>query len=385
MFTRNSMLWLGLATGVAAWGQPAGRPDPASAIRLNLPRGAPVSIVSTDFGDSRVQPRGGALVLDLHATLTLRNNSPQSIRGVTLLVLAQEMTAGGKGSVAVPSLNVPPGQSFPVRINLRLLRPLPAPAGPLVEVDLDGVLFADFSFFGPNRLESRRTLTVWEMEARRDREYLKSVLKKEGAAGLQQEILASLGRQASRPRLDVQVSRGGARAISAAVNALTGRNVNFAFLQLPDSPLEALSGAAQVNGAEASSPRIEVMNRSDRPVRYFEMGWIVKDASGQQFLAGSVPASSPALDLRPGRSAVTLQERSYRFTRGSEQPPTITGMTGFVSQVEFADGRIWIPSRKDLSEGSLLGIVPVSAEEQRLSEIYRTKGLQALIEELGKF
>ena len=398
MFIRNNAhrtlpawipaVFLALAVAGLAHGQiplqTSDRPDPASVIRWNF-AGAPVSVVSADLGDTRVQARGGAMVLDLHAMLTLRNNSPRGVRGVTLAVLAQELTPGGKGSVAVPSLNVAPGASFPMRINLRLLRPLPAPAGPLVEVTLDGVLFADYSFFGPNRLESRRTMTVWEMEARRDREYLKTVLEKDGQAGLQQEMLASLSRQSSRPRFDVQVGRtGGSRAISAAVSTLTGRNLNFAFLRLPDSPLDLISGMAQVNGAEAESPRIEVTNKSNRPVRYFEVGWIVKDASGGQVLAGSLPAPSSSGDLAPGRSATALLDRAYRFSHGQELP-SITGMTGFISQVEFSDGTIWIPTRKALGEQSLLGIVPVSAEEQRLSQIYRTKGLQALVEELGKF
>lgn len=381
MSTRNSWICFCLLAG-AAWAQSV-QPDPASTIRVNLAPGAPLSVVSTDLGDSRIQARGGAMILDLHATVMLRNDAAQNVRGVTLVVLAQEMTPGGKGSVAVPSLNIPSGKTFPVRINLRLLRPLPAPAGPLVEVGLDGVLFSDFSFFGPNRLESRRTLTVWEQEARRDREYLKTVLSQKGPGGLQDEVLASLSRQSERPRLDVQVSRP-ARAISAAVNALTAHNVNFAFLKLPDSPLDLLSGAVQVSGSEASSPRIEVVNRSNRPVRYFEVGWIVEDSAGRKYLAGSIPASSSALDLPPGRSAAAAQDRTFRFTHGPE-PASISKMAGFLSQVEFADGAIWIPGRSALRETPLLGVLPVSAEEQRLTEIYRTRGLQALIEELGKF
>ena len=195
MSTRSKVVSLWLATGLAALAQSPDLLKADSAIRFNVAADAPVSVVSTDLGDSRVQARGGAMVLDLHATLTLRNNGSQNIRGVTMLVLAQEMTPGGKGSVAIPSLNVAPGRNFPVRINLRLLRPLPAPVGPLVEVGLDGVLFADLSFVGPNRLESRRTMTAWELEARRDREYLKAVLEKNGPEGLQHEILASLSRQ----------------------------------------------------------------------------------------------------------------------------------------------------------------------------------------------
>jgi hypothetical protein len=381
MFTRNSWLSIGLLA-TAAWAQSI-QPDAASAIRVNLAANAPVQVVSTDLGDSRIQARGGAMVLDLHATVVLRNNAPQNVRGVTMVVLAQEMTPGGKGSVAIPSLNIPSGKTFPVRINLRLLRPLPAPAGPLVEVGLDGVLFSDFSFFGPNRLESRRMLTAWEQEARRDRDYLKNVLSQKGRDGLQQEMLASLARQSDRPRLDVQVSRP-TRAISAAVSALTGHNLSFAFLKLPDSPLEPLSGSAQVNGSEASSPHITVANRSDRPVRYFEVGWIVEDSAGRQYLAGSIPASSSSLDLAPGRSTSATQDRTFRFSRGSD-PASISKMSGFVSQVEFADGSIWIPTRKALHETPLLGVLPVSAEEQRLSEIYHSKGLQALVEELNRF
>ena len=375
---RNNWICLWLAAGLALAQIPQ-PPEAASAMRLNLAPGSPLEVVSTDMGDSRVQNRGGAMVLDLNATVTLKNKGGRNVRGVTLLVLAQEMTPGGKGSVAVPSLNVAPGSSFPVRINLRLLRPLPAPAGPLVEVGLDGVLFSDLSFFGPNRLESRRTLLVWEMEARRDRDHLKTVLAKEGPAGLQQEILASLSRQQARPRLDVQVSRSGSRAISAAVNALTGRNVHFAFLRIPEAPLDLVSGDAHLSGGEASSPRIEVANRSSRPVRYFEVGWIVRDAAGRDFLAGSIPSEGASLDLGPGQSAGTLQGRTYKFA------PEITSMRSFLSQVEFTDGTIWIPGRKALRDASLLATVPVSPEEQRLTELYRTKGLPALIEELGKF
>ena len=57
-------------------------------------------------------------------------------------------------------------------------------AGPLVQVTLDGVLFQDLSFYGPNRLDSQRSLTAWEMEAQRDRQHFKSVLAAQGAPGL---------------------------------------------------------------------------------------------------------------------------------------------------------------------------------------------------------
>src|SRR5438876_10480810 len=133
--------------------------DPHSSIGIDLPSDSPVALLKTDVGESRATPRGGALIVDLHMALSLRNSSPHHIRGVTLLVMAQEVTPGGKASVSVPSLNVAPGQAFPVRVDLRLLKPLQTGPGPLVKVSLDGVLFENFDFYGPNRLNSRRSMT----------------------------------------------------------------------------------------------------------------------------------------------------------------------------------------------------------------------------------
>jgi hypothetical protein len=298
-----------------------------------------------------------------------------------LLVQAQEVTPGGKGSVAVPSLDVRPGETFPIRIDLRLLRPLMAGGGPLAEVSLDGVLFEDLSFYGPDRLNSRRSMTTWELEARRDRRHFKSVLEARGPEGLREAIVESIERLAERPRLDVQVIRRG-RATAVAAQE---RQCNFAFLQIPDSPLEPVSGLARVAGGEARAPRIEVRNRSDRPVRYFEIGWIIRDREGREFLAGSVPAANSGLTLAPGAKGQVGEDASLRFTRAAGQSVAIDGMTGFVSEVEFSDGTMWIPARAALDDPRLRSVLAPSAEEQRLADLYRRRGLAALVNELKKF
>jgi hypothetical protein len=53
--------------------------------------------------------------------------------------------------------------------------------------------------------------------------------------------------------------------------------------------------------------------------------------------------------------------------------------------VEFADGKMWVPNRQNLENAALLNVLAPSAEEQRLSDLYRKKGIQALVEELKKF
>lgn len=352
-------------------------------IKINVPADSPVTLVSTSMGESRAMPRGAALVLDLHMSLTLRNSSPNRIHGVALRVVSQEVTVGGKASVSVPSLNVGPGEAFPVRIDLQLMRPTQVAGGPLVQVDLDGVLFQDFSFYGPDRLNSRRSMTAWEMEAQRDREHFKRVLAQFGPQGLQQEMLSSLTRQSERPQLDVRVVRR--RAVSgagAAVNA--AQTAQFAFVNFPDSPVEPLDGWAELSGNEAQSPRIQVRNRSNKPVKYVELAWLVSDEKGRQYVAASLPASDPDLYLPPGRTARVLQDTELRFSLHSE-PVNIRKMTGFVSQVEFTDGKVWIPNRQNLENAALLTVLAPSAEEQRLSDLYRKKGLQALVDELHKF
>ena len=94
--------------------------------KIDLPKDSPVAVLSADYKESNETARGGAMLLDLHAALSLRNSSQRRIRGITLLVTAQDVTPGGKGSVTVTSLDVGPDETFPVRIDLRLLRPLQA-------------------------------------------------------------------------------------------------------------------------------------------------------------------------------------------------------------------------------------------------------------------
>lgn len=343
-----------------------------SSWRIQLPKDAPVAVVSANWGDSKSSARGGAVVLDLHTSLALKNIGGQRIRGVTLLVTAQEVAPGGKASVAVPSLDVAPGETFPVRIDLRLLRPLAGGTGPLVEIGLDGVLFETLGFYGPDKLNSRRSLTAWELEARRDRQHFKSILTARGGEGLRQEMVASLARQAAHPRLDVQVARG------RTTNQEAGRDVQVAFVRMPDSPVEALDSVGHVAGNEARLPHIELVNHSDRAVKYLEIAMLVADGQGRRYVAGAVPGE---VRLGPGQKGALEQRNGLRINSAG----SITGVSGYVSQVEFTDGTLWVPSRASLADPALRMAANCSPEEQRLGEIYRKKGLTALIEELKKF
>jgi len=342
MWRLISGLWL----GTAAFSQ----------IKVEFPKDAPLTVVSGDWGGSRISPRGGALVLDLRTSLVLKNTSAERVRGVTLLVTAAELTAGGKASVTVPSLDVKPGETFPVRIDLRLLRPN-AGFQAAVVVTLDGVLFDSLGFYGENKLNSRRAMLAWELEARRDRRHFLEALARGGPSLLQAEIVAAIARMDSQPRLDVQVVRG------RSTNVEPDQVIPLAALDLPGAPVEILAGQAGMAGFELRSPSFEIRNRSSSPIRFVELGWGTRQATG-----GAFPAE---VALQPGERTLISPEVTLKM------PAALTDLTAFVSTVEFSDGSVWVPPARSLRR--------VSPEEQRLTEIYRRRGLDALIGELKKF
>ena len=357
--------------------------DPAKSVQIDLPPDAPLNLTSMTMGDSRATSRGGAIVLDLHMGLTLRNSGARHVRGVTLLVTAQEFAPGGKGSVTRPSIDVPPGENFTLPVDIRLVRPVRETAGPLVRVQLDGVLFDDLSFYGPNKLDSQRALTFWEAQAQRDRAYFRQVLQAKGQSGLQEAMIASIVKGPERSQLNVALSRNG-RAVGSVLVPGTEHAERFAVLNLPDAPVRPLEGWAAISGNEARSPQIEVENTSGKPVRYVEIGWLLKDKQGNQFVAGTVPASESAMILPAGQRARLQQDTVLKFSR-SGRPVEIGGMTAYVNQVEFADGHVWVPSRQDLDSSPLLRVTAPSPEEQRLTDIYQRKGIAALVADLTRY
>ena len=113
------------------------------------------------------------------------------------------------------------------------------------------------------------------------------------------------------------------------------------------------------------------------------MGWIVRDERGRDFLAGSVPAP---IQLAPVQTGTMTESGTLRFSHPLGQPMSIEGLTAFINDVEFADGKLWIPSRADIQAATpdpvLRRALVTSPEQQRLAEIYRRKGVAGLAEAL---
>lgn len=363
MWRRSNSLAMALcAASALGWAQPA-------PFRAVLPEGGPVNLVSADWGNSAATARGGAVLVDLHATLAMRNSSPRRIRAVSLRVVAQELAPGGRGTVTRPGLDVAPGEEFSVRIDMRLMRPLTPQPAVLAEVALDGVLFDDLTFFGPNRMNARRTMLAWEMEARRDRQMLAGLLDSGGPEALRARLLETLARSSAGAMMPVQVVRGAAPATALE----QGRQVELAALQLPDAPVEVLAGQAQVAGAEVRAPRVEVANRSRRAVRFIELGWLAPDGTGRLLPAGTLPSE---VQLSPGQRLTVRTGTRVRFARA------VDALTVYPALVEFEDGGVWVPGAAAWAQLNLREALPVSGEMMRLAELYRKRGLEAVVQQI---
>jgi hypothetical protein len=183
--------------------------------------------------------------------------------------------------------------------------------------------------------------------------------------------MLALASQDQRPGQGVQVVHG------RATNQEVERDVQFAFVRIPDSPVEGVNGMARVSGNVARAPRFTFRNRSKRPVERLEIGWIVKDQQGREFYAASMPTD---LKLAPNQVGEFRQDNALRF----DPSVTIQSVRGYVAGVEFSGGGQWVTPREALN-GSLRGLAPPSPEEQRLLQIYTRMGVDTLIEELKKY
>ena len=177
---------------------PAGVRDEHYALRIDLPNDTPVTVVSVNSGQTNSMIPGGAILIDLHVSLSLRNSSHRHIRGVSRIVVAEEVAPGRKGSVLPPNLNIAEGD-VPLRIDPRLIRscrcrPFYARAGKVGR----RAVFDNLQFFGPSKLSLRRSMTIRGLDARLDRERFKSLLTHAYIKGLQKEILASLNHHLKR-------------------------------------------------------------------------------------------------------------------------------------------------------------------------------------------
>lgn len=345
-------------------------------LTVEFPKDSPVLIVSSGLGSTTAHIQGASIALEIRTSLLLRNTGKKAIHGLTLRVDAGNFHPAAQGSVTMPSLDAQPGDTFPVRIDMELVRPfnVQRSEAPLVQVSLDCALFDDLTAYGPDKLGSKRALMVYELESRRDRHYLANLLNTGRVGELRRELDFGLG-GSNLPQLAMELLRAPDRSNEAGHQHPMAVDV----VAFSDSPIEAKGGTARVVGNDLEAPMVRVTNRSQRPVRSIEMGWIVRDENGRDFMAGSLPKK---IVLNPVESAQMTEAGDVRFLRPGGRPLDIENLLAFVNSVEYGDGSLWIPSRADIDQATgdpvLRHALAASPEQQRLENLYRRHGMNAL-------
>ena len=350
-------------------------------IAVTIPEGVPVRAMASDFSSSDVEPRGGVLVINLSGTVHLENVGQEVIRALVLRIEAGDGAFGGRAAVTVPSRHTPRGEGLDIPINIRLLRPLPLPSGPAVVIEPDSVLFASMTSAGPDRLGAAGRLRVLEAEAQRDRAFFLSKIDSGGLPELATAMQDSLRRQAARPRLSVRLAGNGPATAGPAADP---RRVEIAFLDIPGAPVVAEGAVATALETVWSAPQFDLHNRSDQAVHHLDIGWLAEDAAGVVYSLGSAPLGGRP-QMAAGARLETRPESRFRIefpTSGGGH--ALGGMTAFLRSAGLMDGSVWVPSREALDVSGLADALPVSAEEERLSLLYRDRGPRAVEAELRK-
>jgi hypothetical protein len=218
---------------------------------------------------------------------------------------------------------------------------------------------------------------VYELQARRDRAYLAKLIQNGRWTDIREELNFGLE--------DFSPQQFGLELLKEPSPASHERSMSISPVLFPSSPVTALGGAARVTGNEVRTPHIEVRNGSRKTVQSLDMGWIVRDERGRDFVAGSTPA---AVRLAPVQADRVSESATLRFSGPKGQPMLIEGLMAFVNDVEFGDGSVWIPTRLDIeaatSDPGLRRALATSPEQQRLADVYRRRGISGLIDELRR-
>ncbi len=358
MWTRRSFAAACSALGVAALNLSRLRSESVRYATVTIANGVPLSVWSSDFSAST----RGAGRSELRGDIEFRNEGAKPIRGLALGV-STPPGAPPSASVLLPALNAPARSTFTAPIRLSLGGTAGDP--PWVEVSVDGCLADDLSFSGSDRRGSRRRLTVAELERRRERERLATVLGRDGRAGLEQELIRIERRRSGGPLISpAPAGSSAADRIEASVVAIDG------------APLDIASGSALLSADRAGSPEVQVRNSAGRSIRSFEIGWAVSDRDGIRAFAGAILSASGLLAPRQATSASS----AAAVEAGSGI--VLNALTVYVRNAEFADGEFWLPSSEGLAAAGLAEVEPPSNEALRLIALRDREGIAAVVQAL---
>jgi hypothetical protein len=224
--------------------------------------------------------------------------------------------------------------------------------------------------------------TVKEAEEERDRRYLASF------APAPVNALSNNGSPRTNPVLDQWADRVrtqdrhlpqpvvGLRAEMYRSHALPAR---VEVVALPESPLEIVSAEALFAEGRLIDPVVEVRNSSSHVIRDYQIVWVFRDASGNEFRGRLMSWGAGAKALEPGARA----KLSETIVLEADQKAPLATAKVFLRSATIRNGNVetvWVPARTVLAARNLGEFLPLSAETKNLLDQYRRSGVQALLQ-----
>ncbi len=365
--------------------------DPAAFVRVSLPANSPLEMVRLEHGQSRVTRGPKILSMDLSLMLTVRNRAGKAVEGIALVLGYGFGKAQTEGLSAVAGIRVEPGASYAVPARMRAEVELPGVgtrggSGQLptsARLGLDAVLFADGTTFGPDQMRSLGTMRINQAESARDRRFFQGLLHSGGLPLLIPVLEKIAARQPGLPQFLAYATPRIVGGQSAERARATAQLADFRVVRFPGAPIEIVSARARVFDGGLVDPFLEIQNVSGGEITDFQVAWVLKDASGIEFLAATISGAGRSQSGAPVRAgeARAWTDRAVLATGPAPSGPILTGRV-YLRAVQFASGQVWVPEWPLFEAAGLSRILSNSPETSRLLRVYRDRGSAALTAEL---
>lgn len=313
----------------------------------------------------------------VHASLLLRNVGTKQISGITLRVTVDDVSPGA-AAITVPGLSAKAGDTFPVRLDVDVARSFARSqrsATPL-HIALDCLAFNDLSFYGEDRLHSRHSLLVYQLEARRERDYLSNLIQSGQLPAVREELNFGLPEDARQLQIELlPLPQANIGAQTLAVHPVS----------LSDCPVVLIDGAAVWNNSAISDPYLQIQNVSKRTIKFLEVELVLRDERGRESVVATMPEN---LALGPQQRSKVEDRESVKLSQLRGQPVIVRALSAFVRDVEFDDGGVWIPNWREIDKATenpfLRRAMTDSPEQERLAGIFRQTGIAGVEADLKR-
>ena len=282
-------------------------------------------------------------------------------------------------AVAVLSVLVLPVQPAPAPIRAIAVPPQikPSPLSPAPQAEAPSTMPAEAPVKSATPEPVAKFTTVAAAESDRDRRYLEGFAPSSvnPNAPRRNPVLDQWAEKVDAQNRHLPQVVVGLQAEMLRSHALPSR---VEVVALPESPLQIVSAEALFAEGHLIDPVVEVRNVSSRVIRDYQILWVFRDASGNEFRGRVMSWGATTKALAPGATAKLSETIVLEAEKKKNPESALTTAKVFLKSATMGtNGDIWVPDRAVLEARHLGEFVPLPLETANLLKEYRKSGVQA--------